>query len=145
MEITAYGIVQNQSVCFRSYGKLQSELTAFEGKEVEVSIRRKKKYRSSPQNRYYHGVVIPSLRYAMEAKGYVVSKDEVHELLKHKFLKGQIVNIATGEIIDTIGSTTKLSTSDFMDFITQIQAYAAEKFECIIPEPNESLQINFEN
>lgn len=143
MEITAFALVQDQTLAFRSYGKLQTELLALEGKEVEVSIRKKRAYRSSPQNRYYHGCVIPALRYAMEAKGYIVSKEDVHELLKYKFLKGELISISTGEVIPTIGSTTKLTKSDFMDYITQIQAYAAAEYDCIIPEPNENLSIQF--
>lgn len=143
MEITAFALVKSQSLCFRSYGKLQSQLVAFEGKEVEVEIRKKKRYRSNPQNRFYWGVVIPSIKYAMESKGFIVTKDQIHELLKFKFLKGEIISVATGEVIPTLGSTTNLSTSDFMDYITQIQVYAASELDCIIPEPNESMSLQF--
>jgi len=138
MEISTTAIVQQQSLCFHSYGKLQNQLAVFEGKEVEVEIRQKKSRRSSPQNRYYWSAVIPALKHAMEAKGFVIkSKDQVHELMKFKFLKGEILNVATGELIETLGSTRNLSRSDFSDYIMQIKAWAATYLECDIPDPNE--------
>lgn len=142
MEITAFALVENQSLCFHSYGKLQAELAFFEGKEVQIEIRKKKSYRSGFQNRYYWGAVIPSIKYAMESKGFLIkNKETVHDLLKLKFLKGEILNIATGELIETIGSTTNLSKSDFSDYIEKIKAWAAQYLECVIPEANESLTI----
>lgn len=140
-EITAFAIVKNQTLHYQSYGKLQTSLAVFEGQSVELTIRKKKKYRSSPQNRFYHGVVVPSVKYAMEAKGFFLQSNEaVHELLKFKFLKGEILNVASGELIPTIGSTTRLSTIDFEDYLTQIRAWASSCLDCIIPEPNEQLQ-----
>jgi len=76
----------------------------------------------------------------MESKGFLInSNEQIHELLKFKFLKGEILNVPTGELIETIGSTTKLSTMDFEDYLTKIRAWASQYLECIIPEPNEQL------
>ena len=34
---------------------------SLEGKEVEVTLGKKTKQRSNPQNRYFHGVIIPMI------------------------------------------------------------------------------------
>lgn len=42
--------------------RMRSEIVkAFKGKRIEVSIKQRYKQRSSPQNRYYWGVVVPSI------------------------------------------------------------------------------------
>ena len=43
----------------RNKGMIANAVKHFEGKEVEIVIKEKKKYRSSPQNAYYFGVIIP--------------------------------------------------------------------------------------
>jgi len=78
----------------------------------------------------------------MEAKGFIIkSNEDIHTLCKLKWLKGEILNVATGELIVTLGSTRNLSKSDFADYITQIKAWAATYLECVIPEPSEQMEI----
>ena len=43
----------------RNKGMVANAIKHFEGKQVEIVIKEKKKYRSSPQNAYYFGVIIP--------------------------------------------------------------------------------------
>ena len=102
-------------------------LTLLEGKKVEVVVKEYKAQRSSEQNSYYHGVVVKLLS---DHTGY--TSDEMHEALKWLFLK------KPGEhgLPDTCGSTAKLNTKQFEDYISQIKRWAAEEFKIYIPEPN---------
>lgn len=115
-------------------------LSAFEGKAIEVIIRKKKKHRSTQQNRYYWGVIVELIKnYLQEVDPQVIwTPEKVHEIIKFKFLRCQKVNSDTAEIeFEYTRSTTDLSTSEFMDLIAQIQQWSAETFDLYIPDPNE--------
>lgn len=115
-------------------------LAAFEGKAIEVIIRKKKKHRSTQQNRYYWGVIVELIKnYLQEVDPQVIwTPEKVHEIIKFKFLRCQKVNPDTAEIeFEYTRSTTDLSTSEFMDLIAQVQQWSAETFDLYIPDPNE--------
>jgi len=97
-----------------------------EGKPVEVTVKTQTKKRSSSQNRYYWGVVIPLIS---ESTGYTL--DEAHEAIKLKFLR------IHGDKLDSVGSTKKLSTKEFEDTMEEIRAFAINELSVYIPEPNE--------
>ena len=52
------------------------------------------------------------------------SKDEIHDLMRWKFLGMQKKEVA-GTVIEYLPSTTKLKVSEMADYITQIEAWAA--------------------
>ena len=54
-------------------------IKSFEGKELTITIEKKKNNRSILQNNYYWGVVIPMLREGMKEHGMNVTKEECHE------------------------------------------------------------------
>ena len=115
-----------------------------EGKEYELILRVKKKMRSNPQNSYYWGVVVPIVFSALRDLGFneIKSKEDAHEIIKLRFLKVTINN-ESGEYIETFKSTSELSTSEFMDFITEIQQWSSEFLNVYIPDPNEDLELAF--
>lgn len=78
--------------------------------------------RSSQQNRYYHGVVVPAYKTAFVSLGHKVTTKEVHNWIKQRFV---------------IESTTKLSTTEWEEFIIKLQAYASNILNIQIPDPNE--------
>lgn len=142
MEVIALGVVKNGKLELQNAKKFASELKIFEGDNVSLTLEKKKRKRSNQQSRYYWGVVIPSVKYAMEAKGFFVqSKEQVHELLKFKFLRTDILHVPTGEVIETIGSTTRLSTLDFENYLEQVRAWSASYLDCIVAMPNEQTEI----
>lgn len=123
--------------------ELEEVLQSFDGKEFQITIEKKKKSRSLNQNAYYWGVVIPSVRAGLHDLGMKLSRQEVHELLKLKFLKKEIINEKTGEVFEYIGGSSELTTSEFMDFIADIQQFASEYLNIVIPSPNEQTNIEF--
>lgn len=112
----------------------------FDGKKIEVIFRQKKKHRSNQQNAYYWAVPVGMIyEYLKDTDNSEVWTPEmVHEILKYKFLLRQRVNSDTGEVIyEYSRSTTDLTTSEFMDYLTKIQQWAAETFHINIPDPDE--------
>lgn len=122
--------------------EMQEALLAFEGKEFQITIEKKKKSRSLNQNGYYHAVVVPMVRQGLIDIGTKLTREETHEILKMKFLKKEVVLEETGEILNYTGSSAELTTTQFMDYIAEIQMWAAEFLNVVIPDP--ASQINFE-
>jgi len=111
-----------------------------DGKDVTLTIERSTK-RTSQQNRYYWGGVIPIIQYGMQEVGVKMSHDQIHELLKYKFLIEDVVT-EDGEILmQTIGSTTKLNTVKFNEYIDNIREWAWEYLSIEVPEPNQQTTI----
>lgn len=91
-----------------------------------------KKIRSNPQNRYYHGVVVPILS---EFLGY--TNEEMHEVLKHKFLRlmAFFPTKSGGENVWITKSTADLDTKCFEEYLSQIRIWASSEIGCYIPDP----------
>ena len=64
--------------------------------------------------------------------------EEIHEILKWKFLPRQFIAFG-GEEIEMAKSTTRLSTQEFEEFLDRIRAFAAQELCLLIPMPHESL------
>ena len=114
--------------------RIRNDLKNFEGKRVELTIERQKSKRSISQNAYYW-VLVGILS---EHTGF--TKEEMHDVLKFKFLKVPV--IIGDEEVYTAKSTTKLSKSEFMDFIAELQIWASETLNVYLPDPNEQLKAN---
>lgn len=106
----------------------RKELELFDGKDVWVEIRENKKKRSTFQNNYYWGVVVPSFLEIFAKAGLDFNSEKVHDILKTRFLlvKDPYVRIK---------STTELSPDEFNNYIMNLQAWAATDFDYIIPDP----------
>lgn len=101
------------------------------------------KNRSNPQNRYYHGCMLPMVLEGLQDAGFNEIKDvaTVHELLKKMFLERKLVSEKTGDEIIIPGSTAKLSTTEFNVFIDEVIRWASEYLSIQIPLPNEQMDI----
>lgn len=96
------------------------------------------KNRTSPQNAYYWSGVLPLVRDGLKEIGYreIQTNEQTHDLMKARFLKINVVNEITGEVLESIDTTTKLSTIEFSDYIDRIAQFAAEYLGINIPPPN---------
>lgn len=100
--------------------------------------------RSLPQNSYYWLMVVPTIKAGLNDIGYdeIKSNTEAHEFLKAKFLKKYVHNKHNPEeVIELPGSTAKLTTVEFMEYIAEIQRFSAEYLGVIIPDPNTQTEI----
>ena len=111
-----------------NHQKYLVQLSRLEGKEIELTVRQKKSQRSNEQNRAYWGLAIEILS---DHLGY--EREEVHDLLRHRFLSH-----VDERGLTIIRSTTSLSTKEFSEYYEKIQRWAAQFLNCYIPSPNEA-------
>lgn len=104
------------------------------GKAVILEIKVRRKQRSNDQNAYMWGVVVPIVCGGLRHLGHDVDEQDTHEFLKARFNSKKIVNI-DGVVEELPTSTTKLTTSEMMDYIARIQQWAAEYLGLVIPDP----------
>lgn len=109
----------------------------FSGKEIVITVERKRKKRSQNQNAYYWAVIVAMITEAMNEAGENVTEDLVHEFLKFRFLRYQKIDPDSGEIVFEYGrSTTALKTFEFAIYIDQCIQFAAEYLQIVIPPPS---------
>lgn len=113
------------------------EIKATKDMYVKVTIEKQKKKRSNPQNRYYWGVVIPMLKEKFKDLGHHLDSEETHDFVKHKFSRVELVSIETGDILESVKGTSKMTTTEFMDYVVVIREWAAIYMNLRIPDPNE--------
>lgn len=102
-----------------------------------------RKQRSLPQDKYYWSICLDMVLEALNDAGYdeVKTKDDAHVVVKSLFLKRNVVNHSTGQVIEIIGSTKDLTTVQFNDFIEKIAKWLAEFFGVTLPLPNQQAKI----
>lgn len=105
-----------------------------EGKRVRVTVERFRNRRSTEQNRYYFGVVVPLIGKAIGEE----DNETVHEMLKAEF-NYEILVIGDREMRKP-KSTAKLETKEFSDFMEKVRMWAAKFLELYIPDPNEAIE-----
>jgi hypothetical protein len=138
MKLTHYGKVENGAVKFNNRKLFDKDLSQFDGKDIEITIERRKKRRTSQQNRFYWGVIIPLVWRGLRDNGYDISDaEETHTILKTMFNKGTFEDKETGEEITYGKSTTEMTTSEMQDYWADIMQFAAMSLNVIIPDPNE--------
>jgi hypothetical protein len=124
-----FGIVKQGKLKFDVPDKFMVYLSGLEGKRFELTLEKERHARTLSQNAYYWGVVVEILRNYF---GY--ESEEMHEALKFKFLK----KFEDSDLV-TVGSTTKLSTIEFGEYIDRIMEWAAKEYQVVIPTAGEYL------
>ena len=115
-----------------------------EGKTIQLDFSAPTKKKSTPQNNYYWGVVVPIWKKALrESQGEIFSNEEVNYFLKYNFNGGDIVNEETGESLKVAKSSTSNSTTEQEEFHKRCRDVAFDMFNIIIPLPNEDLKLKF--
>ena len=133
--------VKNGSLT-RNRNLIKDAIETFEGKQVVIKIEKFKKKRSTQQNRFYYGIILPIVQNCLKEAGHIMTNESTHDLIKLKFLKETLfVNEDTGEVIERIKSTTELSTSQFMDLLAEINNFTFEYFGVNLPSPNDDLTL----
>lgn len=107
----------------------------FGGRSIEITVTKKKKKRSVRQNSYYWLLV------TMISDHTGFTKEEVHAILKQRFLKVERVNEVTGAIYEYVRSTTELSTVEYEDYLEDVRRFASEEFGIYLPEPQEQMEL----
>ena len=109
----AYAIIQAQLLPWLA-GVLQSDA------RYVLTVKRRK--RTIPQNRRYFGRgVLAQIAEQATVNGKLFSAETWHELAKRKFIG--VVELPNGEVVGK--SSAGLTTKEFSEFCTQVEAWAA--------------------
>ena len=123
-------------------GLFDEAMSKLAGCDVVIEVSKKIHKRSSPLNSYYWSGVVPIVREALFDLGHILTKDEVHQFLKMRFLKTDICS-NDGEVIgERIKSSTELTNAGFLEYLEQIKQFSAEILGVYIPDPNEQSKIS---
>jgi len=141
LKIIYTGKVTDEIKIHRSKEFKAEVIRNFAGKDIQITVERKKKRRGLAQNSYYWAVVVPVVMQGLTDAGYRVSKESTHEFLKATFHKQELVNEQTGEILQTVGSTSQMTTVQMMEYFQEITEWAIEFLNVQIPQPNEQMTI----
>jgi len=122
-------------------------IKSFNGKDVVITFSKPKKARSTQQNRYYWGCVLTLVQGGLlDATGELRSVDNIHyKILLPLFAPtNEIVNTDTGECIIERLTSSEMTTTQFCEYIMEIQKWGAEFLGIDIPNPNEENLLNFD-
>jgi hypothetical protein len=128
----------------RNRNLILNALESFEGQEVILTIQKARKSRSNPQNSFYWGVVLQLVQQGLkDATGEFRSVENIHYniLLKMFAPENEIVNIETGECITEKITSSEMTTTQFAEYIMEIQKWSAEFLGISIPNPNEEITL----
>jgi hypothetical protein len=142
VKATAYGDIKDGKLTLANKRRFAHDLATFRNCAVEITIK-KKNTRSSQQNRYYWGVVVKEIQFRLNELGNDFETETVHEYLKDKFNKVELIGEG-GEVIDYLGgSTTEMNKEEFMVYVDKIIEWAASFLSIAIPLPHADLQLQF--
>jgi hypothetical protein len=138
MKLNYYSDVKNGNLQKNVRELIAKELPHFEGKRVEITIKKVSSQRSVQQNRLWWLYI----KIIADEIGY--DKDTLHEIAKFKFLKMEAVVERTGEVMEFIGSSAKLNKTDFGELVFKLQQWAADSFGIVLPDPSAQVDMNLE-
>lgn len=120
----------------REVGRFAGFLSRFKGRDIEVRLQAERKAHTQSQRGWYRASIVPEVAaFLSEAKGYPISRDQAHELLKSAFIG--VVAVEVNGVAATVGISTKtLDTAQFSDFCTAILAHFAG-LGLVIPTPED--------
>jgi len=110
------GKVEGGRIRLDNRDRFRPYLASFEGKRIELVLRERTEQRSEQQNAYYHAVVVKMIS---NDTGH--DPEETHRTLKEHF---------------KIGTTTKMKTVEFQEYIENCRRFAAEFLGLNIPDPD---------
>ena len=100
--------------------------------DIILTVKKRGK-RSSQQNRYYWGICIAEIRMRLKELGYRMTPEEVHDMLKLKFIPVHLHDQEGTVIATAPGSTAEMNKTEMMDYISQVIEWAGDALDLIIP------------
>lgn len=144
MKLEAFGTIESGVLKIIHANRFKDLIKTLKDGRYKITIEKNYKKRSNPQNAYLFGVVYPIVLDALKSQGFNdMDIEKVHDLLKLKFLKIEVVS-SDGVVLQILGSTAKLTTSEFMDYLANIKESSQEYLGVYVPSPNEQIEFNFE-
>jgi hypothetical protein len=111
MDLIFKGEIKENKLRIFEQSRLTNLISTLNNQKVELILRKDNKKRTLNANAYYWGVIIKLLS---NYTGY--ESEEMHEILKYKFLGYEIVDFR-GEKIVKINSTKNLDKDKFQEYV----------------------------
>ena len=122
----AFGTVKNGKLILNNERRFNDNLNIFEGEEIEIRIKVRTNNRSNEQNSlYWKWINIMS-----EETGF--TKEEMHELVKYKFLKRTSINNNGVEEVK-LKSTTSLTVKEFTKLMDDVLYWSNNTLNINLP------------
>lgn len=122
----AFGTIKNGKLILNNERRFNDNLNIFEGEEVEIRIKVRTNNRTTEQNSlYWKWINIMS-----EETGF--TKEEMHELIKYKFLKRTSINNNGVEEVK-LKSTTTLTVKEFTKLMDDILYWSNNTLNINLP------------
>jgi hypothetical protein len=107
-----------------------------------IRLNRARPGRTYQQLKYYFAAHMTLLHQHLTERGWKGAngkrgtKEELHEMMKDRFLRRPEIDPSTGEVMGYVaGSTGKLSTIEMADFMENVAKWMAEQFDIPVPPP----------
>ena len=122
----AFGTIKNGKLILNNERRFNDNLNIFEGEEIEIRIKVRTNNRTIQQNSlYWKWINIMS-----EETGF--TKEEMHELIKYKFLKRTSINNNGVEEVK-LKSTTSLTVKEFTKLMDDVLYWSNNTLNINLP------------
>ena len=122
----AFGTIKNGTLILNNERRFNDNLNIFEGEEIEIRIKVRTNNRTTEQNSlYWKWINIMS-----EETGF--TKEEMHELVKYKFLKRTSINNNGVEEVK-LKSTTSLTVKEFTKLMDDVLYWSNNTLNINLP------------
>lgn len=103
---------------------------------VSIVLSRPKRKRSDPQNRYFHGVLVPMVAEFLSAgRDMPISDDQAKYLIKASF-----IGVEETKLGQVPKHSSDQNTAEMSSLIDRVRAHFAAE-GCYIPAPNERFEV----
>lgn len=103
----------------------------------------RKDKRTNQMNRYLHGVLLHVVKDALRGAGWnqIKTIEDAKDFVKVKFLKYDLVNEETGEVVEMYRNTSDLTKLQFMELVQDVQIWLLDYFNIELPLPGEQTKM----
>lgn len=110
-------------------------VTSLLARDFPLRLKITRARRTLPQNAlYWQWLTVMGEHFT--GKGYPLTKDDAHDLMRHKFLGHETKTIGKTEITK-LRSTADLDKGEMTDYMTQIDNWCVDH-GCLLPKPEDS-------
>ena len=124
------GRIENQRLKLQDPDSFKSLIVSFDGKEVELTLGKKKDSRTLDQNSYLWAIN------TLVANELGWEKDDLHEYLKTRFAPKRKITVKGTETIIPKG-TSQFTKEEFSEYIERIKRFAAIELGIVVLDSNE--------
>lgn len=116
--------VASTTAADRACAHIRAQVAA--GRALVVRIDEPKRLRSLKANARYW-ILVTLISDHVRPQGQVYEKDIWHHWLKRRFMKPAEYTLPSGKVVQEWPSTSDMPHEDFLAYMTQVEAWAAER------------------